>query len=67
MTKTKSDILGLHPEHWTSSDIFARALKYRIQTIDIFANAWGPKNPFDKLDIATNDVIKYGASKVSNK
>ena len=65
VTKTKHDVLGLHPEHWTSSDIFARALKYNLDIIDIFANAWGPVNPFDKLDIATNDVISYGASNVS--
>ncbi|XP_053380046.1 proprotein convertase subtilisin/kexin type 4-like [Mercenaria mercenaria] len=47
----------LEPSHWTASDIISRALVHASDDIDIYANAWAPTKPFDKLDLATRDAI----------
>ncbi|XP_060571690.1 proprotein convertase subtilisin/kexin type 4-like [Ruditapes philippinarum] len=51
----------LEPKHWSDSDVISRALSYNLNTTDIFANAWAPVRPFDKLDVAIKDVISHGA------
>ncbi|XP_060566356.1 endoprotease aex-5-like [Ruditapes philippinarum] len=56
-----SSLFELEPKHWSDSDIISRALNYKPNTIDIFANAWAPDTLFDKLDVATKDVISHGA------
>jgi hypothetical protein len=61
----ESTFLELEPRHWSHSDVISRALNYNLNTTDIFANAWAPVMPFDKLDVATKDVINHGATHVS--
>ncbi|XP_053380524.1 proprotein convertase subtilisin/kexin type 6-like [Mercenaria mercenaria] len=48
-------------QHWTASDIIARAMIYKLVDIDISVMAWSFVSPFQRLDLATREGLTYGA------
>ncbi|XP_045192100.2 neuroendocrine convertase 2-like isoform X2 [Mercenaria mercenaria] len=52
---------------FTTFDIIAAALAYRLQHIHIYSNSWAPPEKFEPLDLATREAILNGVTKGRNK
>lgn len=55
----------LHPNHWTSSDVIAKAIVENATDISEIIMAWSPvREHYDLLDLATQEAVKTAAKVV---